>query len=74
MPGFSEQARRWVKKFMQVSEEGLCKSLDTKLVPIGNHILDSIPMLPCSPFQALKDRAMRCSWSSLFGIDVSWKG
>ena len=25
--GFSEQARRWVKKFIQKSEEGLCKGL-----------------------------------------------
>ena len=25
--GFSEQARRWVKKFIQTSEKGLCKGL-----------------------------------------------
>jgi hypothetical protein len=26
--GFSEQARRWVKKFIQMTEKGLCKGLE----------------------------------------------
>ena len=39
--GFSEQARRWVKKFIQTTEKGLCKGL-TAFQLIGHNLLPGL--------------------------------